>query len=185
MREMTRVGRVLKQLVTPLMICGVLLAIAVAPTAKAAPGDEFGTIFIYYGGNAKIDPAKPRPADMFVSNQSFVGGSKEYITGVTVSGYGQSARRVWVKLYGLNGVRGGAQVQITKAQANKAGVCPPINMLQQNQWYACSLEFNKENFALKNRKYEKPSLFWISEIRTNKGTYRLNPPSLDDDIEKP
>ena len=122
MRERTWVGRGLKHVVTPLLITGVLLAWGLVPGAMAAPGDEFGSIFIYYGGNAKIDPAKPRPADIYLSSQSFVGGSKEYITGVTVSGYGQSARRVWVRLYGINGVRGGAQVQISKAQANKTAV---------------------------------------------------------------
>ena len=147
--------------------------------------DEFGSLFVYYGGTVKTTPGTARPADQFMSKRSFRCGYKEYVTEVTVKGYGPSANRVWVKVYGLNGTQGASLVEVTKDQANKSMTCPTVKMKQTEQWYAVSLEYSKENFMAKNRNYVKPSLFWIEKIKTNKGEYILNPPSLERDSVKP
>lgn len=146
--------------------------------SKTAFAEELGSIYVWYAG----DNSFGSPPNQLISDGLFNSGN-EKITQVTIKGYGEMVKRLRIVFFDKQGNMGYTLVKKSKLRPDKNGfITYTYKVTNPNRWSVVRLEYLVYNFRPQNRRYNKPALFWIEKVTTNKGIYIFEPPSDEDDI---
>ncbi|NLU10079.1 MAG: hypothetical protein GXW90_03885 [Tepidanaerobacter acetatoxydans] len=144
-------------------------------TSSVALAAEYGSVYVWYNGkNSNLAPPNQLTSDIFTV------GKKETIKSLTVKGYGQYAKRLYIVFYDKYGNKGFHLVDLTNCPQddNDVYTYEYTPNSKDKEWKSVSLEYNIKNFNTTNRNYNYDSLFWIENVND----YQLEPPSSEDDL---
>ena len=151
-----------------------LLVLLLGLSGSAGAAGEFDSVYVWYAGKQSAGA----PKNELKSKYYFTTGKSEPIKTVTIKGYGDSVRRLHLIFLDKKGQQGSHLVPITKVRKQGKFYTYTYPVKDTSRWSRVLLEYKIPNFAVKNRVYTEPSLFWIEKVNG----YQLEPPTDEDDL---